>query len=73
MFKLSKKTLDMCQIYSKLTIKTPERLFFNFEYFTLYTTVITAEFKQINAVWVREYIVSENIFTFSICEKYIVP
>ena len=42
----------MCQIYSKLTIKTPERLFFNFEYFAIYTTVIIAEFKQINAGWV---------------------
>ena len=58
MFKVSKKyTRTMCQIYSKLTIKTTEQylthlLLFKFRtYFALYSTVNIAELEQINVGW----------------------
>ena len=68
-----KNTRATCQIYSKSTIKTPERcLVFLWKYFALYSTVIIAEFEQINAGWGWETIVSHNKFAFSICRKSIV-
>ena len=50
-------------IYLKLTIKTPEPclLFLLLIYFLLYSTVIIAEFEEINAGWVWGYMISENI------------
>ena len=39
--------------------------------FVLCSTIIIAEFKQINASFARETIVSDNKFAFSYCEKYI--
>ena len=66
----------MCQIYSKLTIKTYERrlvLLLLTLNFTLYSTVNIAEFKQINAVGPeKEYFQTTNKFLFNNCEKYIV-
>ena len=39
--------------------------------FALCSTIIIAEFKQINASFAGETIVSDNKFAFSNCEKYI--
>ena len=56
MFKFSKKKkhTKIVLIYLKLTIKTPEPclLFQLLIYFLLYSTVIIAEFEEINAGWV---------------------
>ena len=66
----------MCQIYSKLTIKTSERrlvLLLLTLNFAPYSTVNIAEFKQINAVGPEKgYFQTINEFLFNNCEKYIV-
>ena len=66
----------MCQIYSELTIKTPELhlvlLLLTLNIFALYSTVTNAEFEKINADWAWETLVSENKFVSSDCEKFIV-
>ena len=54
-------------------MKTPEcLLLLLLTNFALYSTVIISEFEQISAVWVYGYIISDNKFAFSNCEKYIV-
>ena len=66
----------MCQIYSKLTIKTSERrlvLLLLTLNFAPYSTVNIAEFKQINAVEPEKgYFQTTNEFLFNNCEKYFV-
>ena len=62
----------MCQIYSKLTIKTSERrlvLLLLTLNFAPYSTVNIAEFKQINAVGPEKGYFQT---IFNNCEKYIV-
>ena len=71
MFKVSKKTQKnphrtTCQIYSKLTIKIPERHLVLFLLLTLNT------FYQINPGWTWETIITDKKFVFSNWEKYIV-
>ena len=47
MFKTNnRKTRTRCEIWSKLTIKTPER-----RYFTPCSSVFIANFEQVNAGW----------------------
>ena len=77
MFKVSKKnTRTTCQIYSKLTIKTPKQrlvlLFLTWISFAFYSTVIIADVEQANAGWAWETIVSDNKFVLNNCWKYIV-
>ena len=48
MFKVNyRNTRTGCEIWSKLTIKTPER-----HYFTPFSSVFTVNFEQVNAGWV---------------------
>ena len=56
----------MCQIYSKLTIKTPEQCY------VLLLLMNIAAFEQINLSWACETIVSDNKLIFSNYGKYIV-
>ena len=64
----------MCQIYSKLTIKTtakPGASIDNFGHILLFI-IIVIEFNQINVGWAWEFIVSDNKFLFSNLEKFII-
>ena len=71
MLNVSKKILEICQTYSNLTISTPKiTLFLLFLIWFLSSTVIFAEFKQINDDQAWENIVSHNIFV-SVTEKCI--
>ena len=56
-----KRTRTMCQICSKLTVKTPE------QHQVLLLLMNIAEFEQINASWAWETIVSDNKLIFSNC------
>ena len=59
-----------------LTIRKPGQhlvlLLLTLTYFAFYSTVNIAEFKQINAGWAWEMVVSGNKFVFSNCEIYII-
>ena len=77
MFKVSKKSnRATCQIYSKLTIKTPKQrlvlLFLTWISLAFYCTVIIADVEQANVGWAWETIVSDNKFVLNNCWKYIV-
>ena len=67
----------MCQIYSRLTIKTPEQrlapllLTLNIFLTLFYCYYCWIRTKK-NVSWAREIIVPDNKFAFSNCEKYIV-
>ena len=61
----NKNTRKKCELCSKLTIKTPERVVVNFfivnllTYFTPFSSVSTACFEQVNGSWVFCFAISD--------------
>ena len=69
---VAKKALETCQVYSKfLSSRMSLASLFNFEHISHFILLLLLQNSNRNTVWVGEYIISDNKFGFSNCEKYI--